>query len=39
MTIADRVAQKVAIKVEPTMPVGFFEPLIARMLIAVAGTS
>jgi len=37
--IAVTVAQKVAIKVEPTIPVGFFEPLMARILMAVAGTS
>src|SRR6478672_10444008 len=37
--IAERVAKNVAIRVEPTMPVGFFEPLIARILMAVAGTS
>src|SRR4029077_13082162 len=36
---ADKVAKKVAIKVDPTIPVGFFEPLMARILMAVAGTS
>jgi len=37
--IAAIVAIPVAMRVEPTMAVGFLLPLIARILIAVAGTN
>ncbi len=37
--IAAIVAIPVAIRVEPTIAVGFLLPLIARILIAVAGTN